>query len=88
VCSDYPLFIASGRVLEAWREEGIGRPPSQRVFVVGDLPRRLRGSPPPDYYWLDGAQMLGARLDFEASGFVDIKFCGPCGNRTDDIAAT
>ncbi|HWS87602.1 MAG TPA: hypothetical protein VN282_11600 [Pyrinomonadaceae bacterium] len=87
-CGDYPLFIVSGRVLKAWREEGIGRPPHHRVFVVGDLPRGLRGTSPPDYYWLDGARVLGARMDFGASGFVGVRFCGACGNRTDNVAAT
>jgi hypothetical protein len=32
--------------------------------------------------------MLGAKVDFEASGFVDVKFCPECGNRTDNISET
>ena len=27
-------------------------------------------------------------MDFEASGFVDVRFCAECGTRTDEISAT
>src|SRR6185436_3090339 len=76
-CGAHPLFIVSGRVLEAWREDDLGvEPPCQRVFIAGELPRGLEGHTPPDYYWLDGERMQGARMDFEASGFVGVGFCG------------
>ena len=32
--------------------------------------------------------MRGALMDFDASGFVDVRFCPECGTRTDDISAT
>ena len=27
-------------------------------------------------------------MDFDASGYVDVRFCGICANRTDDISLT
>lgn len=87
-CGAYPFFIVSGRVIEAWGEEGVGAFPRHRVNVLPPFPDKLRASPPPDYFWLDGERMRGASLDFEASGFVGVRFCPRCGNRTDDIGAT
>ena len=85
----YPLFIVSDRVLNDWKKDGVNN-----VSVGGGLtfsrplPDRLKYSEPPGYFWLDGMKMLGARMDFEASGFVDVEFCLVCGRRTDNIAAT
>lgn len=87
-CGAEPLFIVSERVLEAWHEEGIGDFPAGRITILEPLPSKLRGTKPPPYYWLDGKKMQGARLDFDASGFVDVWFCPTCGCRSDDISAT
>ena len=87
-CGAYPFFIVSGRVIEVWGEDGVGAFPHHRVNVLPPLPETLRASPRPEYFWLDGARMLGASLDFEASGFVGVRFCPRCGNRTHDIGAT
>jgi hypothetical protein len=87
-CGGYPFFIVSGRVVEAWGEDGVGDFPRHRVNVLPPFPERLRASTPPEYFWLDGAKMRGALLDFEASGFVGVRFCPRCGNRTDDVGAT
>lgn len=32
--------------------------------------------------------MMGARVDFDASGFVSVRFCERCGTRNDDLRAT
>lgn len=87
-CGAYPLLILSSRVLEAWRTEAVGVFPTSRVTFYSPLPRGLEDSEPPAYYWLDGGNMLGARMDFDASGFVDVRFCLTCGRRTDNIPAT
>ena len=58
------------------------------MVVRPPLPKRLAGSEPPRYAWLDGHKMKGALLDFEASGVVDVRFCPDCGTRTDNISAT
>lgn len=82
------LFTVSLRVLADWQREGIGPFPVHRAIIKEPYPQKLEGIHPPDYFWLDGKQMLGAKVDFEASGFVDVKFCPECGNRTDNISET
>jgi hypothetical protein len=87
-CGAWSLFIVSGRVLKHWKKDGIGEFPAEPVEIADPLPKKLRGSDKPDYYWLDGASMKGARLDFDASGFVGVRYCPECGRRTDDMSAT
>lgn len=87
-CGSYPFFIVSERVVEAWKEEGIGIFPHHRVNILPPYPDKLGALPAHRYFWLDGSKMRGARLDFDASGFVDVRFCPKCGNRTDDVRAT
>jgi hypothetical protein len=87
-CGAYPFFIVSKRVIEAWRQEGIGPFPHHRVNILSPLPEKLRSRPHPQYFWLDGTGLRGALLDFAASGFVGVRFCPRCGNRTEDIGAT
>jgi|GEM_PF-3164412 len=82
------LLTVSLRVLADWQREGIGPFPVHRAIIKDPYPQKLEGIHPPDYFWLDGKQMLGAKVDFEASGFVDVKFCPECGNRTDNISET
>ncbi len=86
-CGSEPLLIFSGRALEAWEKEGGEALTFHRVEIARPLPKKITEEPPP-YYWLEGKLMLGAQLDFEASGFVDVWFCPRCGRRTDDISAT
>lgn len=85
---EYPLLIVSNRVLEAWQTEGVGVFPSSRVTLLPPHPKGLESLEPPAYFWLDGGNMLGARMDFDASGFVDVCFCSTCGRRSDNIKAT
>jgi hypothetical protein len=85
---DYPLFIVSARVLHAWKAEGVGAFPADRLSILQPWPAALMDSIPPAYFWLHGEQMFGARADFDASGFVDVRFCSTCGRRTDNISAT
>jgi hypothetical protein len=87
-CGAYPFFIVSRRVIEAWEEDRIGAYPNHHVKVLPPIPDQLRAQPSPEYFWLDGAGMRGASLDFAASGFVGVRFCPQCGNRTEDIGAT
>jgi hypothetical protein len=42
----------------------------------------------PRYFWIDGIKHRAGKMDFEASGFVGVRFCEGCGNRTDDIGLT
>ena len=87
-CGAYPLLVVSSRVLEAWDTERIGVFPTGRVTLLPPFPKGLEGTESPVYYWLDGGRMFGARMDFDASGFVDVRFCSTCGRRTDNISAT
>ena len=68
-CGAWPLLIVSGQVLSAWQCEGAGTLPHRRVTILDPLPKKLVGKAPPDYFWIDGTQIRGALLDFDASGF-------------------
>lgn len=88
-CGAYPLLVVSERVLEAWRNDEIGEfPIGGRVICLPPLPSPLKNSVPSAYFWLDGEKMLGAKLDFEASGYVGVQFCSTCGRRWDNVSAT
>ena len=88
-CGSYPLFIVSDRVLEDWNNDGVSNVSvGGGLTFVRPLTDHLKNAQQPRYYWLDGMKMFGARMDFETSGFVDVRFCPVCGRRTDNIAAT
>jgi hypothetical protein len=87
-CGHFPFLVLSERAVRAFRDEGLGEFPQHALLIQPPLPKRLAGSEPPRYVWLDGEKMRGASLDFEASGFVDVRFCPECGTRTDNISAT
>lgn len=87
-CGAWPLFIVSRRVLVDWANAGVQGVVAHPVRIMDPIPKKLRGAPVPDYVWLDGCKMHGANLDFEASGFVDVRFCEECGTRLQDSQAT
>lgn len=87
-CGAWPLFIVSGRVLDAWDKAGISDILRYPLKIAEPLPVRLRSICPPEYVWLDGEQMLGGELDFDASGFVGVSFCPECHTPIYEIAAT
>ena len=87
-CGHFPFLIISERVLEAFDKENIQEFPYHRVFIDAPYPKRLDISTIPNYYWVDGSKMPGAKIDFKESRFVDNRFCPECGTRTDNIGAT
>jgi hypothetical protein len=88
-CGAWSALIVSERVLNDWKMDGIGNVPvGGGVTFVPPLPKRMDGSPPPNYFWIDSAKIVGARMDQEASGFVGVQYCPMCGRRTWDISAT
>lgn len=87
-CGAHALLVVSESVVQAWQAERIGDFPRFLIRIQKPYPAKLAGTPPPTYYWLDGSQMLGAKLDFESSGFVGVYFCDECGTRRHDIRAT
>jgi hypothetical protein len=81
--------MVSQRVLEIWEAEGIGTFPVFPVTILPPYPKKL--SDPPMYYRLDHKNIEGAEMDYESSGFVDIKHCPECGfsydwNKTDKLS--
>lgn len=87
-CGHFPFFILSERTIRAFSADGIGEFPHHAVLIQPPLPKKLAVLPAPRYFWLDGQKMKGALLDFDASGFVGMRFCAACGTRTDDITTT
>jgi hypothetical protein len=82
------LLTVSSSVLDAWRRDSIGEFPVHKVTIVPPVPANLDQGKQPNYFWVDGGKMLGARLDFEPSGFVIAKLCSTCGRRVEDIGQT
>jgi hypothetical protein len=87
-CGAFPLLVVSERVVNAWQTENLGDLPCHPLTLLPPFPPKLRGIDPPKYYWIDGARLRGALLDFDASGFVDVEFCPECGTRSDDVRKT
>ena len=87
-CGAWPLFIVSRRVVDDWVADGLASLPAQPIEIIEPIPAKLAELGQPAYFWLDGHAMFGAKLDFEASGFVGVRFCPDCGTRMDDVSAT
>lgn len=82
----YPLLIVSNRAKQLVTIKGLA---PESVFGSVKFSSIPDGStPPPIYFWVDGRELIGAAVDFEKSGFVDVRFCTECGNRTDNVSAT
>lgn len=81
-------FILSERALESLRKDLSVDIPVFPATIEPPLPKKLEGTPPPAYFCVNGEAMTAAELDFEASGYVAVEFCGKCGVRTHDITAT
>ena len=81
-------FIVSQRVIDCWEIEGIGVLPIQPVEIAEPYPKKLEGTEPPKYFWIDGRKLNGALVDFQASGYVNFGFCSECGRRIENISET
>lgn len=83
-CGAYPLMVVSDRTRALFLSNNVV---DESVF--GDVALSGQGvlSSPP-YFWIDGYRLKGAAVDFCRSGFVDVRFCSKCNNRTDDVGAT
>ena len=82
------LLVASGRFVEALRSCGVRVELGGLVEFDDPGPKRLSLAEAPEYHWINGERHLAARMDFEASGFVGVKYCPECGARSYDISAT
>ena len=83
-----PLLIVSEKVVEDWSREEIGGFPLYKATVFATPDYQSKNGAPPQYYWIDGKQLLGAKMDFEASGYVDVGCCSECGSNYFDIKKT
>ena len=70
--------IVSQRALEIWDAEGFGQFPSFPIRIVPPFPKTMT-TEPPMYYRLDNKKMMGMEVDWESSGYCDIKRCEACG---------
>lgn len=87
-CGDYPCFVISEKFLHAMQDCGIQIVLGGRVEFVGPNVSGLPLDDAPQYYWVDGSRSRAGKMDFEASGYVDVRFCPDCGVRSDDISQT
>jgi len=87
-CGDYPCFVVSLKFVESMRKCGISIEIGGEVIVEEYSPTDIIEQLRPKYFWIDGWRHCVGKVDFEASGFVDVRFCGTCGNRTDNVKAT
>jgi hypothetical protein len=87
-CGDYPCFVVSENFVNAMRGRGVRLELGGKVeFVMADK-GGLSLEDAPAYFWIDGNKHFAATMDFESSGFVDVRFCEICGTRSDNIGLT
>lgn len=87
-CGDYPCFVVSERFVTTMRECGVHVELGGRVDFVGPNESGLSLEAAPQYFWVDGERCRAGKMDFEASGYVDVRFCPDCGVRSNDIGRT
>ncbi len=87
-CGGYPLLVVSERFVKAMQECGIRLELGGKITFTGPCPRGLSLDEAPQYFWVDGRRHFAGRMDFEASGYVDVRFCEECGYRSDNVAET
>lgn len=89
-CGGYPCFVASGRFLDSMRESKIRIELGGRVDFMEPIESDLLSlDDSPGYFWLEGGRRhQGGKMDFDASGYVDVRFCSVCANRTHNILMT
>jgi hypothetical protein len=87
-CGDYPCFVVSERFMEAMRACGVRLELGGEVGFVEPILNGLSLRDAPQYYWIDGKRHFAATMDFEASGYINVRFCPECGTRSENISAT
>lgn len=87
-CGDYPCFVISERFLKSLLDCGLQVILGGRVNFTGKNESGLSLEIAPQYYWVDGERSCAGKMDFDASGYVDVRFCPKCGVRSNDISQT
>ncbi len=86
--SAFSFCIWSERAVSAWNSQGWPSLPLGDIEIVGNIPAKLRKVPSGRYFWIDGAQLFRAKLNYERSGFVNAEECSVCGGVNYDVSAT
>jgi hypothetical protein len=84
-CGDFPCFVVSQHFVDSMSQCGIRLELGGKVEFMEPIENGLSLENAPRYYWIDGSKHFGATMYFEASGFVDVRFCDLCGNRSEDV---
>ena len=79
-------FVVSSRLLEAMRMEDMRIEIGGSVRIMEPIHNRLSLEEAPEYFWIDGDRHRAARMDFEATGYVDAYRCGACDRLLFDVA--
>jgi len=59
-----------------------------RVEFVGPNETGLSLNDAPEYFWADGNPSRAGQMDFDGSGYVEVRFRPDCGVRSNDISRT
>ena len=87
-CGDYPCFVVSEQFVNAMKQCGIRVELGGKVNFVSPIENGLSPASAPSYFWIDGGRCFAGKMDFEASGYIDVRFCPECGAREYDVGLT
>jgi hypothetical protein len=87
-CGTYSCFAISDRVVNAVRLQNIPLFVGGRIRVARILGSAIPSACAPEYSWIDGNRHRTATIDFNASGYVDVRYCSECGARSYNTSAT
>jgi hypothetical protein len=89
--SDYhweQYLILSERTFDIIQENGLPNCKGFKVEIMEPYPEKLLKKDKPDYFVVDGLQLIGAEIDYEKSGLPNYTFCKECGTlriNVDDV---
>jgi hypothetical protein len=87
-CGDYPCFVVSDRFVNAMKGAGVRLELGGTVTFMPPNQSGLSLDGAPQYFWINGIKHRAGKMDFDASGYVDVRFCRHCGVRSDNISLT
>ena len=87
-CGAFPCFVISQRFVDNMRKDGICIELGGTVEILEPVENGLSLDESPTYFWIDGKKHHAAKMDFEASGYVDPRFCPECGSFSYNVGAT
>lgn len=84
---EIPLIL-SQRVLNAWTSCSFPVLPATPVRIAGFGEPGPPSPPPPQYVSVNSWELPQVRIDFESSGFAEVRFCRLCRHRADNVRRT